>query len=137
VTRDNTGTQVRTIVGRAATKSRPDDLSGPPKLSEVVDSFELATAPRERRREVLVEHMFYRLASQHAARGMSKAWVEVSAAMPLGWHLEGVIRTPAGVWQAMAASAHGERMHAEGDNEIAALNALVRGLATLRGSMSG
>jgi hypothetical protein len=68
---------------------------------------------------------------------MSQAWVEASAALPLGWRLEGVIRTPAGTWSAMAASPQGEQVHAEGDNEIAALNALARGLATLRGKMSG
>jgi hypothetical protein len=36
----------------------------------------------------------------------------------------------------MAASPQGEQVHAEGDDEIRALNALARGLATLRGSMS-
>jgi hypothetical protein len=69
--------------------------------------------------------------------GMSKAWVEVHAAMPLGWRLEGLIRTPAGVWQAVAASPTGEQVHAEGDNELAALSALARGLERVRGSMSG
>lgn len=72
------------------------------------------------------------------ARGaMSEAWVEASAALPLGWRLEGVIRTPAGIWSAMAASPAGEQLHAEGDDEVRALRALARGLATLRGSMSG
>jgi len=69
--------------------------------------------------------------------GMSKAWVEVHAAMPLGWRLEGLIRTPAGVWRAIAASLGGEQVHAEGQNELAALNALARGLLPIRGRMSG
>jgi hypothetical protein len=69
--------------------------------------------------------------------GMSKAWVEVHAAMPLGWRLEGLIRTPADVWQALAACPTGEQVQAEGDNELTALAALARGLAAIRGSMSG
>jgi hypothetical protein len=68
---------------------------------------------------------------------MSQAWVEASAALPLGWRLEGVIRTPAGTWSAMAASPAGEQVHAEGDDEVRAVRALARGLATLRGRMSG
>jgi hypothetical protein len=68
---------------------------------------------------------------------MSQAWVEVHAALPLGWRIDGIIRTPAGTWSAMAASPQGEQVHAEGDDEVHALRALARGLMTLRGSMSG
>jgi len=37
----------------------------------------------------------------------------------------------------MAASPSGEPVHAEGDNELAALNELAPGLATPRGSITG
>jgi hypothetical protein len=48
--------------------------------------------------------------------GIARAWVELSAAMPLGWYLEGVIRTPAAVWQAIAASPQGEQVSESGAN---------------------
>lgn len=77
--------------------------------------------------------------------GMSKAWVEASAALPLGWRLEGVTCASTGLlpeqrsdrWRAMAAGPNGETMKGEGDDAISALEALARELQVLRGSMSG
>jgi hypothetical protein len=77
--------------------------------------------------------------------GMSKAWVEAEAALPLGWRLEGVTCASTGFlpeqrsdrWRAMAAGPNGEAVHGEDDHAIGALNALARELRVLRGSRSG
>jgi hypothetical protein len=77
--------------------------------------------------------------------GMSKAWMEASAALPIGWCLDGITCASTGLkpdlrserWLARAIGPKGEALAAEGEGAIAALNALARGLATLRGSMTG
>jgi hypothetical protein len=77
--------------------------------------------------------------------GMSKAWVELSAAMPLGWHLDSLRCASTGLqpdqrsnrWVAIAIGPNGHELAGEGDGEILALNALARELAKIRGSMSG
>jgi hypothetical protein len=77
--------------------------------------------------------------------GMSKAWVEASAALPLGLRLEGVTCTSTGLlpeqrsdrWRAIAAGPNGETVEADDDHAIGALIALARELRVLRGSISG
>jgi hypothetical protein len=77
--------------------------------------------------------------------GMSKAWVEAEAALPLGWRLEGVTCASTGLlpeqrsdrWRAMAAGPNGETAEGEDDHAIGALHALARELRVLRGSRSG
>jgi hypothetical protein len=77
--------------------------------------------------------------------GMSKAWMEASAALPIGWRLDGITCASTGLtpdlrserWLARAIGPKGEAMAAEGEGAIAALGALARKLEQLRGSMSG
>jgi hypothetical protein len=77
--------------------------------------------------------------------GLSEAWMEASAAFPLGWRLEGVTCASTGLapeqrsdrWRAIAAGPKGEKMQGEGDDAISALIALSRTLVEIRGSMSG
>jgi hypothetical protein len=77
--------------------------------------------------------------------GLSQAWVEASAALPIGWRLDGLTCASRGLapalrseqWLARAVGPNGEAMAAEGEGAIAALGALARELEQLRGSMSG
>ena len=76
---------------------------------------------------------------------MDRAWVETEAAMPLGWHLDSLRCASTGLlpsqrsdlWVAVAVGPDGEELKAEGEEPVAALNALARLLQKLRGSMTG
>jgi hypothetical protein len=77
--------------------------------------------------------------------GMSRAWMDASAALPIGWRLDGITCASTGLtpdlrserWLARAIGPKGEAMAAEGEGAISALGALARKLERLRGSMSG
>ena len=77
--------------------------------------------------------------------GLSQAWVEASAALPIGWRLDGITCASTGLtpdlrserWLARAIGPHGEALAAEGNGAIGALSALTRLLAEQRGPMSG
>lgn len=66
--------------------------------------------------------------------GLSKAWVEASAALPLGWRLDGVTCASTGLapeqrshrWRAIASGPAGETTKGEGDDAISALIELAR-----------
>jgi hypothetical protein len=76
---------------------------------------------------------------------LDAAWVEVSAAMPLGWYLESLRCTSTGQlpeqrsfrWTATASSPAGESLEGHGDEEVQALRSLARVLRERRGSASG
>jgi hypothetical protein len=71
--------------------------------------------------------------------------MEASAALPLGWRLDGITCASTGLtpdlrserWLARAIGPKGEALAAEGEGVIAALGALASKLEQLRGSMSG
>ena len=77
--------------------------------------------------------------------GLNRAWIEVDAALPLGWHLDRLRCASTGLapeqrstrWLALATGPTGETIESEGDGPLGALNALARDLLPLRGSMSG
>ena len=77
--------------------------------------------------------------------GLNRAWISASAALPLGWRLEGLTCASTGLapeqrsdrWRAWATAPDGGKVESEGDGPIAALNALARELLPLRGSKSG
>jgi len=77
--------------------------------------------------------------------GLNRAWIEATAALPLGWHLDGLTCASTGLapeqrsdrWRAWAVGPKGEKVKAEDDGPIAALHALARELRPLRGSKSG
>jgi hypothetical protein len=77
--------------------------------------------------------------------GLNRPWTEASAALPLGWHLDGRTCASTGLtpeqrsdrWRACAVGPEGEKIQAEGDGPIAALHALARELRPLRRSKSG
>ena len=76
---------------------------------------------------------------------MDSAWIEIEAAMPLGWHLDSLRCASTGLapeqrsdrWVAVAVGPAGEKLEAEGLEPVAALGALARLLRRIRGSMSG
>jgi hypothetical protein len=77
--------------------------------------------------------------------GLNRAWISVSAALPLEWRLEGLTGASTGLapeqrsdrWRAWATGPHGETVEGEGDVPVAALNALAHELLKRRGSRSG
>jgi hypothetical protein len=77
---------------------------------------------------------------EHA--GLNRAWIAASAALPIGWRLEGVTCASEGLqleersdrWRAWAPGPTGERIEGEGEGLASALNALARELEPLRGS---
>ncbi len=70
--------------------------------------------------------------------GLSQAWVGASAALPIGWRLDGLTRSDGSDrWRAWASGPKGERIEGEGEGPVSALNALARELEPLRGSLSG
>ena len=79
------------------------------------------------------------------ASWLNRAWIAASAALPIGWRLEGVTCASTGLapeqrsdrWRATAASPAGETVTGEAGSAAGALQALARELLTLRGSMSG
>jgi hypothetical protein len=72
--------------------------------------------------------------------GLDRAWVLASAALPLGWRLEGVWRASVGSqpkqvsnrWRAWAVGPRGEAIKCEGDGPNGALSALARELRVIR-----
>jgi hypothetical protein len=76
---------------------------------------------------------------------MDQAWIHAEAALPLGWHLDSLRCASTGLtpeqrsetWVAVAAGPGGEELNAEGQEPVAALNALTRLLQQLRDPMSG
>jgi hypothetical protein len=64
--------------------------------------------------------------------GFNRALINVDASLPLEWHFDGLIRisddTPetVGRWRAWASGPAGERIEAEGQRLLGALNALAR-----------
>jgi hypothetical protein len=77
--------------------------------------------------------------------GLNRAWIEATASLPLGWHLDGLTCASTGLapeqrsgsWRAWAVGPKGEKIQAEEDGPIGALHALARELLLLRGSKSG
>jgi hypothetical protein len=77
--------------------------------------------------------------------GLSLAWTEASAALPIGWRLDGITCASTGLtpdlrserWLARAIGPNGQAMAADGEGAIAAVGALARELRALRGTMSG
>ncbi|MDP9269998.1 MAG: hypothetical protein M3P14_03335 [Chloroflexota bacterium] len=77
--------------------------------------------------------------------GLNRAWIAASAALPIGWRLEGLTCASEGLApeqrsdrsRAWATSPKGERIEGEGEGPVSALNALARELVPLRGSVSG
>jgi hypothetical protein len=67
--------------------------------------------------------------------GLSKAWMEASAALPIGWRLDGITCASRGLapdlrserWLARAIGPKSEALAAEGQGAIAALGALDAG----------
>jgi hypothetical protein len=77
--------------------------------------------------------------------GVNRAWIAASAALPIGWRLEGLTCASTGLapeqrsdrWRAWAIGPKGERIEGEGEGPISALNALARELEPPRRTMSG
>jgi hypothetical protein len=77
--------------------------------------------------------------------GLNRAWIAAEAALPLEWRIEGLSCASEGLepgqrsdgWRAWATGPKGERVEAEGDGHIAALQALAHKLRPVRGSVTG
>lgn len=77
--------------------------------------------------------------------GLNRAWIAASAALPLGWSLEGVAHIATDPqseqrsdrWRAWALGPNGETVDGEGNGPIPALRALARELEAVRGSVRG
>jgi hypothetical protein len=66
--------------------------------------------------------------------GLNRAWISLEASLPVEWQVDGLTRisdkTPETVprWRAAASGPAGERVEAEGEGPIGALNALARAI---------
>jgi hypothetical protein len=77
--------------------------------------------------------------------GLTEAWTQASAALPLGWWLEGLRCASTGLaphlrddrWRAIACGPNDECLEAEGVGPIEALNNVAVKLRERRGSLSG
>jgi hypothetical protein len=69
--------------------------------------------------------------------GLNRAWMAASAALPIGWDLDGLTRIEAKRWQASAVGPDGQRIEGEGDGPVAALQASAHQLRPVRGSVTG
>lgn len=75
--------------------------------------------------------------------GLNRAWIDASAALPIGWRLETLTCVSTGLapeqrsdrWRAIATGPNGERVEGEADGAAGAFRALAVELAKLRGSM--
>lgn len=70
---------------------------------------------------------------------LSQAWVEVQAALPLGWRLMALVRQPdSDNWQATAAGPlDGQTVHGRGAQPDQALRRLADELRRIKGRMTG